>query len=123
MKHIGIVSVTTVGACICANEIVIESNRRNLNDNHPEFTMHAFPFQKYKKLILNQEWDKVAELIADSVSKLKKAGAGFAILPVNTVHYAIDQIIERFNIKIKNNLNNVLIQLIQFYKYSYIKFI
>ncbi len=29
MKHIGIVDITTVGACICANEIVTEYIRRN----------------------------------------------------------------------------------------------
>jgi aspartate racemase len=92
MKHIGIVDVTTVGACICANEIVLEANRRNMNDNHPEFTLHAFPFRHYKELVHQQEWDKVAELIVASVNKLKKIGADFIILPVNTIHFAIEQI-------------------------------
>lgn len=93
MKHIGIIDVTTVGACICANEIVIEASRRNLGDNHPEFTLHAFPFAKYKTLVMNQEWDKVAALIVESIIKLKNTGADFAILPVNTIHYAIEKII------------------------------
>ncbi len=41
MKHIGIVDITTVGACICANEIVAESAKYDVSGKHPEFTMHA----------------------------------------------------------------------------------
>ncbi|CAN5221779.1 aspartate/glutamate racemase family protein [soil metagenome] len=102
MKHIGIVDVTTVGACICANEIVAEANRRNFADNHPEFTLHAFPFVRYKNSILNQEWGKVADLIVASIHKLKNAGADFAILPVNTIHYAIDEIIAHSPLPVLN---------------------
>ncbi len=94
MKHIGIVDVTTVGACICANELVLEANRRGLNDQHPEFSLHAFPFNQYKALVFNQEWDKVADLIVSSIRRLQKAGAEFAILPVNTIHYAFNKIEE-----------------------------
>ncbi len=105
MKHIGITAVTTVGACICANEIVFEAQRRNLQGQHPEFTLHAFPFAKYKNLVFNQQWDQVAELITESIAKLKKGGADFAILPVNTIHYGIDKIIELSPLPVLNLLD------------------
>lgn len=102
MKHIGIVNVTTVGACICANEIVLEANRRGLGDNHPEFTLHAFPFAMYKKLVLEKNWEEIAKLISASILKLKNAGAEFVILPVNTIHYAINEIIESSPLPVLN---------------------
>lgn len=93
MKHIGIVDVTTVGACICANEIVMQSSRIGLKNNHPEFTLHALPFERYKEIVLNRQWDKVAECVLESIAKLKKIGADFIIIPANTIHYAIEKII------------------------------
>jgi aspartate racemase len=90
MKHIGIVGITTVGACICANEVVAEANRKKLV--HPEYTLHVLPFDQYKNKIINQEWNAVAELILASIQKLKKIGADFIIIPANTVHYGFSVI-------------------------------
>jgi len=57
MKHIGIVDITTVGACLCANTIVSEAAKREASGKHPEFTLHAFSFDRYKHLVLQKNWD------------------------------------------------------------------
>src|SRR5579872_682082 len=90
MTHIGIVNITTVGACICANEIVAESARQDSTGKHPEFTMHAFSFDRYKVLVIKQDWTGLAKVILESIQILKNAGADFIIIPSNTPHYAID---------------------------------
>lgn len=102
MKHIGIVDITTVGACICANEIVSEYIKRNKTEMHPEFTIHSFPLAVYKKCILEQDWDSLSNFILSSVDKLHRVGCEFIIIPSNTPHYAIKNILERTPIPVLN---------------------
>jgi len=90
MKHIGIVDITTIGACICANAIVAEAAKEDLLGRHPEFTMHAFSFYRYKELVVKQNWSGLADVILESIAILKNAGAEFIIIPSNTPHYAIE---------------------------------
>lgn len=92
MKHIGIVDITTVGACICANEIVAEAFRRDPAGRHPEFTIHSFSFELYKQFILRKDWQGLAEIILSSIHKLQKVGADFIIIPSNTPHYSFAEI-------------------------------
>lgn len=93
MKHIGIVDITTVGACICANTIVAKA-AETLGHEHPEFTLHAFPFERYRQALDQKNWSRVAELILSSIEKLQRAGADFVIIPSNTPHYAFAKIAE-----------------------------
>jgi len=92
MQHIGIVSVTTVGACLCANRIVANAALLNKSGKHPEFTLHTLSFDRYKTAINNQDWLGFADIILSSISTLKKAGADFIIIPANTPHFGIDKI-------------------------------
>lgn len=102
MPHIGIVNITTVGACICANEIVAESARQDKTGKHPEFTMHAFSFDQYKALVIKQDWHGLAKKILESIQLLKSAGADFIVIPSNTPHYAIDVIQKQSPIPVLN---------------------
>lgn len=112
MRHIGIVDITTVGACICANEIVAEANRIGLGNNHPEFTLHAFPFEKYK-LILQQKWEQVAEIIIASIEKLQKAGADFVIIPSNTPHFCFALIQQNSPLPVLNLIEITVAECVQ----------
>ena len=102
MKHIGIVDITTGGACICAQEIVSESICIGLGDNHPEFTIHAFPFEKYRHTILAKEWEKVAKVILDSIFKLQKCGADFIIIPAYSTQYCFEEVKEKSPLPVLN---------------------
>ena len=102
MRHIGIVDITTVGACICANEIVAHAARSDSSGMHPEFTMHAFPFSEYKALVVSQDWTGLAIKILDSIERLKLAGAEFIIIPSNTPHFGIKLIQERSSLPVLN---------------------
>lgn len=102
MRHIGIVDITTVGACICANEIVAQAIQGDLSGKHPEFTMHAFSFDEYKKLVVSQDWITLALKILESIEKLKLAGAELIIIPSNTPHYQIQFIQEKSPLPVLN---------------------
>lgn len=94
MKTIGIIDITTVGACICANEIVIYANQILPNGQHPEFVMHSFSFDRYSALIFSKDWFGLAKLINQAILKMKAAGADFIIIPSNTPHYCYEQLAE-----------------------------
>jgi aspartate racemase len=107
MKHIGIVDITTVGACICANEIVNEYIKRNKTEMHPEFTIHSFPLAVYKQLVLSKDWVGLSNVILLSIDKLYRVGCEFIIIPSNTPHYAIKNILERTPIPVLNMIEVV----------------
>lgn len=113
MKHIGIVDITTVGACICANEIVTESIKRNGAGIHPEFTIHALPFSIYRECVLKEDWQGMARAILSSIEKLYRVGAEFIIIPSNTPHYAIHEIIENSPLPVLNLLDLVADECLQ----------
>jgi len=92
MKHIGIVNVTTVGACICANEIVALASKISRFGEHPEFTLHAFSFSRYREALLREDWEGMAQVILESIEKLSLTGVDFVVIPSNTPHFAIDDI-------------------------------
>lgn len=104
MKHIGIVDITTIGACICANEIVAQAAKIYPFDEHPEFTMHAFSFRRYKEHLIKQDWRGMGEVILESIVKLHGVGADFIVIPSNTPHFAIDLIQEKAPLKVMSIL-------------------
>ena len=57
MKHIGIVDIITVDACLCANEIVAQAAKLTSSRKHPELTMYAFSYDEYYECIHSKKLD------------------------------------------------------------------
>jgi aspartate racemase len=87
-KHIGIVSVSYEGAALCYQSICAEAASVMGEHHHPEITMHSFPLADYMRFASRLDWEGVAGLLLDSVEKVARAGADFAICPANTAHEA-----------------------------------
>jgi len=94
-KHIGIVAVSAEGAALCYRTICIEGAAIFGTHNHPEITLHNIPLAYYMAPIHRNDWQQVEELILRSARKLAEAGADFLVCPDNTVHQAIDLIVEK----------------------------
>ncbi len=101
MKHIGIVGVSAEGAALCFKTACAEAARRLGGYHHPEITMHEISSQKYFDAQPRKEtsshgarpdWNAVADLLLTSVKKLHVAGADFAVIPSNTMHYAFERV-------------------------------
>jgi aspartate racemase len=60
--------------------------------NHPEVSMHTFPFKWHVDRMERDEWQEVAELMLSSAAKLARIGADFAICPHNTAHQAMPMV-------------------------------
>ena len=94
-KHIGIVACSAEGAALCYRTICVEGAATFGTHHHPEITMHTIPLAEYMSPIYEDDWKSAGELILRSARKLADAGADFLICPDNTLHQAIDLIVER----------------------------
>jgi len=90
VKHIGIVSVSYEGAALCYQTICAEAASAMGEHQHPQITMHSFPLADYMRFASRLDWEGVASVLLESVEKVARAGADFAICPANTAHEAFD---------------------------------
>ncbi|HYL57286.1 MAG TPA: amino acid racemase [Candidatus Acidoferrales bacterium] len=95
MKHIGIVAVSAEGAALCYRTICLEGAAILGPHDHPEITLHCFPLRRYQRLIDDNRWDAVGELMLESAAILVRSGAQLLICPDNTVHQGLDLVRER----------------------------
>lgn len=94
-QHIGIVACSAEGAALCYRTICLEAFAIMGEHNHPEVTMNSIPMARHMIPLLEDDWEGVAELMLESVRKVAKAGADFAICPDNTVHQALPFLLNR----------------------------
>ena len=89
MKHIGIVGVTAEGAAYCYRTICRAAAVKLGRNKHPEISVHTRSFDEILAAQEERNWNRVAGSLLDSIRKLQGMGADFAIIPANSVHYAI----------------------------------
>ena len=94
-KHIGIVAGSAEGAALCYRTICLASQAVLGEHDHPEVTMNSIPMARHMPPIIADDWKTVADLMLESVEKVAKAGAEFAICPDNTYHQAFEYLISR----------------------------
>src|SRR5689334_7568770 len=87
--HIGIVAVSGEGAALCFRTICNEGAELMGPHNHPEVSVHTFPFKLHVDAIEKDNWQAVAELMLTSARKLASIGASFAICADNIAHQAM----------------------------------
>ena len=95
MKHIGIVAVSAEGAALCYRTICLEGVAQLGPHEHPEISLHSFSLRSYQRLIDDDRWDAVGEMMLESAARLVRSGAQFLICPDNTVHQGLDLVRER----------------------------
>ena len=89
-KHIGIVAVSAEGAALCYRTICLEGSGFLGPHEHPEITLHGFTLGSYQRLVDEDRWDAVGEMMLESAAKLVQSGAQLLICPDNTVHQGLD---------------------------------
>ncbi len=95
MKHIGIVAVSAEGAALCYRTICLEGAAVLGPLDHPEISLHGFSLRNYQRLIDEDRWDAVGEMMLKSAARLVRSGAELLICPDNTVHQGLDLVRER----------------------------
>jgi aspartate racemase len=95
MQHVGIVAVSAEGAALCYRTICLEGAALFGPHEYPEITLHGFSLASYQRLIDDNRWDAVGEMLLESAAKLVRSGAQLLICPDNTVHQGLDFVRER----------------------------
>lgn len=94
-RHIGIVAGSAEGAALCYRTICLEAPAFMGEHNHPEVTLNSVPLAEHMRHIRANDWETLADILADSARKVAQAGADFAICPDNTYHQAFEYLIPR----------------------------
>ena len=94
-KHIGIVAVSYEGAALCYRTICNEGRDYQGPFQHPEVSLHGFSLSDYHNYSNAGDWAGVGELLLQSAERLAVAGAELLVCPDNTVHVAIDEVLDR----------------------------
>ncbi len=105
MKHIGIAAVTVEGAALCYQTICRRSQEILGEHHHPEISLHSHSFHRILEAQRTEQWSRVADLVLESIVHLRDCGADFAIIPANSIHFAIDLIASRSPIPVWNILS------------------
>lgn len=100
MKHIGIVASSAPGTALCFNLICSEASKILGSHKYPEISIHSFSFHKILELLETKNWEEIANIKLQSIEKIAKTGAQFAIIPANSIHYAIDLIQKKSSIPV-----------------------
>jgi aspartate racemase len=95
VKHIGIVAVSAEGAALCYRTICLEGAAMLDRHEPPEVSLHGFSLRNYQRLIDEDRWDAVGEMMQESAARVVRAGAQLLICPDNTVHQGLDLVRER----------------------------
>ena len=102
MKHIGIVGITAEGTALCYKTIVAQSARLVGQNIHPEISINNISFDQILALQKAKSWSGVAKLMCSSIQKLSSIGTEVAIIPANSIHYAIEEILRISPIPVLN---------------------
>lgn len=105
--RIGIVAITAPGAAICYEELVSYYGYLYGKYSHPNIFLHNINFHEYHQLLQNEDWENLANLMLLSVHELAKHNLDFIIIPANTVHIVIENLITRSPVKILSILEVV----------------
>ncbi|GAB4517725.1 MAG: aspartate/glutamate racemase family protein [Phycisphaerales bacterium] len=88
-KHIGIAAVSPEGSAFCYRLIGRRASEIARPDHRPLVSLHNRPFSTYVEALNTGDWEAIAQMLADSATSLRDAGADFCVLPDNVAHHAL----------------------------------
>ncbi len=105
MKKIGIIGGLSAESTIEYYKILIkEYNKRKGGKSSPLLIIDSLDLEEAVKLMTNNDWDGVFNIIFQSAKNLERAGAEVIIIATNTIH----KVFERLQKKIKTPMISIL---------------
>lgn len=103
-NHIGIAASTIDGAALFYRTLACELAKSPYQGLYPEVSTHTLPLPVYEDILQHKDWAALAEKLLLSINQLAKIGADFILLPANTLHFAMDSLLEKSPLPILNML-------------------
>lgn len=101
MRTIGIIS-TCLGGSINFYTQLVQFSLTTYQNRTPEILFHQMPLEEYFSAFRDLNITKISELLDTSMRKLSNAGASLIVIPNNTSHAVIENIINSSSISILN---------------------
>lgn len=96
MKKIGLVGGLGPEATIDYYKGIIDSFKKDRQDlYYPNIIIYSVNMSEFVKLMNNDKWESVIDLLVTKIEALKNAGAEFAALTANTPHIIFDKLAEQ----------------------------
>ena len=100
-KIIGIVGGLSPESTVYYYQYITRQYTRRFNDfNYPKIVIYSVSFQNYIDWMKDKNWQACEDDLVSAVDALKAAGADFAVIATNTLHYFYDKIVERVDIPV-----------------------
>jgi len=102
-KKIGIVGGLSPESTISYYQYLVRRYQELFGDHgYPEIVIYSVNFQSYVNWTRHDKWEPVAEDLTRAITRLQAAGADFAVIACNMVHFVFDQVQERAAIPLIN---------------------
>jgi len=100
-KKIGIVGGLSPESTIYYYQYITHEYMKRFGDySYPKIIIYSVNFQEYIDWGTSGDWKSVEDDVVASIDALARAGADFAIIATNTMHYVYDGVIKRVKIPV-----------------------
>ncbi len=107
-KTIGILGGLSPESTIYYYQYITHEYTRRFNDySYPEIIIYSVTFQEYVDLGMDGEWKVIEDKMVEAINALEKAGADFAVIATNTMHYVYDGVSRRVAIPVLSLVDTV----------------
>src|SRR5690242_18098870 len=87
MKTIGIIGGMSWESSAVYYRLINEEVKNRLGAAHSaELVMYSMDFQVAAQLEISEQWDQLAELLIQAITRIESAGADFVLMASNTAH-------------------------------------
>ena len=94
-KKIGIIGGLSPESTVYYYQYITRKYTERFGDyGYPKIIIYSVTFQEYIDWGMNKNWKAVEDDLVDTINMLQRAGADFAIIATNTVHYVYDTVVE-----------------------------
>lgn len=95
MAKIGMIGGLGPESTLDYYRLLIDEYRSKSNEeSNPEIIIYSMDINRLLKLVENQEWDNLVNVLVDGIKVLEKGGADFGFISANTPHIVFDRIKE-----------------------------
>jgi aspartate racemase len=100
-KTIGILGGMSAESTVTYYELITRGYQETHNDyGYPEIIIHSVAFQQVVDWQHQNDWERIGDYLGSCMASLESAGADFAVIATNTMHYVYDAIAARVSIPV-----------------------
>jgi aspartate racemase len=107
-KNIGILGGLSPESTVYYYQYLTHEYTKRFGDySYPKIIIYSVTFQEFLDWGMNREWKSIEDNMVSGINALEAAGAEFAIIATNTLHYVYDAVVERTNIPVLSQVDAV----------------